>query len=83
MLFSTAFAQTTTGGGSDFQAQLVQFAPLIMIAAVFYFLLIRPQQQRAKQPHPSPRNYLPISSRYFSASSAAMQPVPAAVIACR
>jgi len=49
MLFSTAFAQTTTGGGSDFQAQLVQFAPLIMIAAVFYFLLIRPQQQRAKQ----------------------------------
>ncbi|GGF13782.1 hypothetical protein GCM10011611_19390 [Aliidongia dinghuensis] len=49
MLFSTAFAQTAAGGGSDFQAQLVQFAPLIMIAAVFYFLLIRPQQQRAKQ----------------------------------
>lgn len=49
MLFSTAFAQATAGGGSDFQAQLVQFAPLIMIAGVFYFLLIRPQQQRAKQ----------------------------------
>ena len=49
MLFSTAFAQTAAGGGSDFQAQLVQFAPLIMIAGVFYFLLIRPQQQRAKQ----------------------------------
>jgi preprotein translocase subunit YajC len=49
MLFSTAFAQTAAGGGSDFQAQLVQFAPLIMIAAVFYFLLIRPQQQRQKQ----------------------------------
>jgi preprotein translocase subunit YajC len=49
MLSSTAFAQTAAGGGSDFQAQLVQFAPLIMIAAVFYFLLIRPQQQRAKQ----------------------------------
>lgn len=48
MLFSTAFAQTAAGG-SDFQAQLVQFAPLIMIAGVFYFLLIRPQQQRAKQ----------------------------------
>ncbi|MDB5358758.1 MAG: immunogenic rane protein [Rhodospirillales bacterium] len=49
MLFSSAFAQTAAGGGSDFQAQLVQFAPLIMIAGVFYFLLIRPQQQRAKQ----------------------------------
>jgi len=49
MLFSTAFAQTAAGGGSDFQAQLVQFAPLIMIAGVFYFLLIRPQQTRAKQ----------------------------------
>ena len=49
MLFSTAFAQTAAGGGSDFQAQLVQFAPLIMIAGVFYFLLIRPQQQKAKE----------------------------------
>jgi preprotein translocase subunit YajC len=49
MLFSTAFAQTAAGGGSDFQSQLVSFAPLIMIAAVFYFLLIRPQQQRQKQ----------------------------------
>jgi preprotein translocase subunit YajC len=49
MFFSTAFAQTAAGGGSDFQAQLIQFAPLIMIAGVFYFLLIRPQQTRAKQ----------------------------------
>jgi preprotein translocase subunit YajC len=49
MLFSTALAQTTTGGGSDFQTQLTQFLPLILIAAVFYFLLIRPQQQKVKQ----------------------------------
>jgi preprotein translocase subunit YajC len=28
---------------------LVQFAPMILIGVVFYFLLIRPQQQRAKQ----------------------------------
>ena len=49
MFFSTAFAQTAAGGGSDFQAQLIQFAPLIMIAGVFYFLLIRPQQTRQKE----------------------------------
>ena len=28
---------------------LLQFAPLILLAIVFYFILIRPQQQRAKQ----------------------------------
>ena len=31
---------------SDF---LLQMAPLILLFAIFYFLLIRPQQQRAKQ----------------------------------
>ncbi len=31
---------------SDF---LFQMAPLILLFAIFYFLLIRPQQQRAKQ----------------------------------
>jgi preprotein translocase subunit YajC len=29
--------------------QLTQFAPLILIFAVFYFLLIRPQQKQAKK----------------------------------
>ena len=28
---------------------LQQFAPLILILAVFYFLLVRPQQKRAKE----------------------------------
>ncbi|MEE8438659.1 MAG: preprotein translocase subunit YajC [Micropepsaceae bacterium] len=28
---------------------LLQMAPLIILFAIFYFLLIRPQQQRAKQ----------------------------------
>jgi preprotein translocase subunit YajC len=28
---------------------LMQFAPLIVIFAVFYFVLIRPQQQKAKE----------------------------------
>jgi len=30
-------------------AGIVQFAPLILIFVVFYFLLIRPQQKRAKE----------------------------------
>lgn len=28
---------------------LIQMTPLILLFAIFYFLLIRPQQQRAKQ----------------------------------
>ena len=30
-------------------AQLVSFAPLILIFVLFYFLMIRPQQKRAKE----------------------------------
>ncbi|HEY5579446.1 MAG TPA: preprotein translocase subunit YajC [Acidimicrobiia bacterium] len=37
-------AQTTTGGSS-----LTAFLPLVLIFVVFYFLLIRPQRQRAKK----------------------------------
>jgi len=33
------------GGGSSLQA----FIPLILMFAIFYFLLIRPQQKKAKQ----------------------------------
>ena len=48
MLISTAHAQAAGGaaGGSDI---FVQLMPLVLIFVVFYFLLIRPQQQRAKQ----------------------------------
>ena len=31
------------------QAQLIQIAPIILMVVLFYFMLIRPQQQRAKQ----------------------------------
>lgn len=49
MFISTAFAQTAgaTGGGGE--AFLVQMLPLVLIFAVFYFLLIRPQQKRMKE----------------------------------
>jgi preprotein translocase subunit YajC len=45
MLISPAYAQDISGmlGGAT------QFLPLVLIFGVFYFLLIRPQQQRAKE----------------------------------
>jgi preprotein translocase subunit YajC len=45
MLISTAYAQ---GTGIFDQNALIQFLPLILIFVVFYFLLIRPQQRKAK-----------------------------------
>jgi preprotein translocase subunit YajC len=46
MFVSPAYAQAI--GGESGQA-LVQFLPLVLIFVVFYFLLIRPQQKRAKE----------------------------------
>lgn len=47
MLISPAFAQAAPGaGGSD---MFVSVLPLVLIFVVFYFLLIRPQQAKAKQ----------------------------------
>ena len=46
MLISTAYAQ---GAGIFDQNALLQFLPLILIFVVFYFLLIRPQQRKAKE----------------------------------
>lgn len=46
--FSSAYAQDASGGmlaGSG----LTQFLPLVLIFVVFYFLMIRPQQQQAKE----------------------------------
>ncbi len=50
MFASEAFAQTAgaaPGGGP--QDLLLQFAPLVALFILFYFLLIRPQQRRLKQ----------------------------------
>ena len=44
MFISPAFAQGAGGGEGGFATLL----PLVLIFAVFYFLLIRPQQKRAK-----------------------------------
>jgi len=45
MLISPAYAQDING----LLGSVSQFLPLILIFGVFYFLLIRPQQTRAKQ----------------------------------
>jgi preprotein translocase subunit YajC len=45
-VISPAFAQTPSAApGSD----LMAFLPMILIFVVFYFLLIRPQQKKAKE----------------------------------
>ena len=50
MLISIAYAQGTgINGLFDGQGAFVQFLPLILIFVVFYFLLIRPQQRKAKE----------------------------------
>jgi preprotein translocase subunit YajC len=49
MLISAAYAQGTgITGIFDNQSALIQFLPLVLIFVVFYFLLIRPQQRKAK-----------------------------------
>ena len=48
MLISAAYAQTTGIGILDNQGALIQFLPIVLIFVVFYFLLIRPQQRKAK-----------------------------------
>ena len=50
MFASVAHAMGTAGAGQAGGADaLMQFVPLIAMLAIFYFLLIRPQQKRAKQ----------------------------------
>jgi preprotein translocase subunit YajC len=51
MFVTPAYAQALGGapaGGSP-QDMIIQFLPLIGLVILFYFLMIRPQQRRAKQ----------------------------------
>ena len=48
MLISMAYAQSAGGSVFD-QTAMVQFLPLVLIFVVFYFLLIRPQQKKARE----------------------------------
>lgn len=47
MFISTAWAQGAGGGGAE--GMFGAILPFVLIFAVFYFLLIRPQQKRMKE----------------------------------
>ncbi|MSO70827.1 MAG: preprotein translocase subunit YajC [Alphaproteobacteria bacterium] len=47
MLIGTAYAQTA-GGGSPTDL-FTALAPMLVIVGIFYFLLLRPQQKKAKE----------------------------------
>ena len=49
MFETPAFAATAGAAPEAAPAFMVQIFPLILIFIIFYFLLIRPQQQRVKQ----------------------------------
>lgn len=46
MLISNAYAQTAAAGPMD---SAMQFLPIILMFVVLYFLMIRPQQKKAKE----------------------------------
>lgn len=49
MLISDAYAQAAAGAPDPMTGLIVNLAPLLLILAVFYFLLIRPQMKRQKE----------------------------------
>jgi preprotein translocase subunit YajC len=49
MFASVAHAMGSAGGPAGSSDALMQFMPLILMVGIFYFLLIRPQQKKAKE----------------------------------
>jgi preprotein translocase subunit YajC len=47
MFATPAFAQAAGGGGAA--GGLISFVPIILIFAIMYFLMIRPQQKKVKE----------------------------------
>lgn len=54
------------GGAGAWLAMLIQFAPLVLIFVVFYFLLIRPQKKREKETQ-NMRNSLQVGDEIVTA----------------
>lgn len=46
-MFDMAFAQSAPGASGP--STLISFVPLVLVFVIFYFLLIRPQQRKAKE----------------------------------
>ena len=49
MLITPAFAQASGAAPMGSTDMLIQFAPFLIIFVIMYFLILRPQQQKAKQ----------------------------------
>ena len=49
MFVTPAYAQASGAGAGGMDAILLNFVPIILMVAVFWFFLIRPQQKRAKE----------------------------------
>lgn len=48
MFATPAYAQAATGAAGGTTGFLIQIVPLVLLFVIFWFLIIRPQQQRAK-----------------------------------
>lgn len=48
-MISTAYAMGQAGGQGGQAGGIAGFLPIIILFAIFYFLLIRPQQKKAKE----------------------------------
>lgn len=46
--FGMSVFAMASGGGGDAGSMFAQFVPLILIFAIFWFLVIRPQQKKAR-----------------------------------
>ena len=49
MFATPAYASTGAASAGGYPAMVMQFLPFVLIIAIFYFLMIRPQQLRMKQ----------------------------------
>jgi preprotein translocase subunit YajC len=51
MFISSAFAQSApaASGGGDMQSTLISMLPLLLMFAVLYFVMIRPQMKKQKE----------------------------------
>ena len=49
MLFSAAYAQTSSASPLGMSDTLVQLVPIVAMIAIVYFVLWRPQQRRARE----------------------------------
>jgi len=67
IFISDSFADNVNVATSTTQAGIMNFVPLILIFIVFYFLLVRPQQRKAKE-HQNTLNQLKAGDKVQTSS---------------